>query len=111
MPAKGVYVVKDERDEKNRPVYQELSDGNWLRYEYDDEGHIIYAEDSEHGVMCDSRDPDEVLSSVDFSKKVDGKEQVRNKTVSKQTAADRLRVTYTDAYTSESDVDDTPDVT
>lgn len=78
-------VIKNERTESGLPLYQELDDGNWLRYEYDEDKRLVYAEDSKHGVMLDIREKEtqHTSSGVDFSRKITDSKKPEDKTAVK----------------------------
>ena len=48
------YWVKKEYDAKGKIIYFENSNGNWIKREYDEQGNIIYYEDSD-GNITDNR--------------------------------------------------------
>jgi hypothetical protein len=41
------YWIKKEYDENGNEIYYEVSDGYWEKYEYDKNGNMIYFEDSD----------------------------------------------------------------
>ena len=67
---KGTYKVKfsDERvdvyDEKDIPIYTELSNGDWVKREFDDKGNTVYYENSD-GKIIDKRTKELTIEEIE----------------------------------------------